>query len=278
MVTGKRKTKRQKIINQRIDAGCGQGRGIDYQPAIWIRDFSSKGLSTQSLGWKTRRVHHFFSSLEFSYFLILEWSAIVADIREQYPLTSEETLLIAQECGIEHPQIPNTREANVMTTDFIVTLCSNIGVVDVARTVKPIEKLSSKRVLEKFEIERRYWEKRNISWGIVTEREIDYVLVENMKWLHNFFYVQDLLPLTENDIKEIAFSLTQRVNALQIPLKDIAAECDSEFGLEKGSSLCVARHLIANRQWLININQPIKPEQKLILDPNSPLLNDLKHN
>jgi TnsA endonuclease N terminal/TnsA endonuclease C terminal len=274
MVAGNRNTKRQ-IINQRIDAGCGQGRGIDYQPAIWTRDFSSKGLSTQSLGWKTQRVHHFLSSLEFCYFLTLEWSTIVTDIREQYPLNSEETFLIAQECGIKHPQIPKTREANVMTTDFVVTLCSNIGVVDYARTIKPREKLSSKRVLEKFEIERRYWEKRNISWKIVTEREIDYVLVENMKWLHSFFYVKDLFPLIENDIKEIAFVLTQEVAALQASLKDIAEECDSRFGLEKGSSLCVARHLIANRQWLININQPIRPEQKLILHPTSPLLKDL---
>jgi TnsA endonuclease N terminal/TnsA endonuclease C terminal len=277
MVVGNKKTKRQ-IINQRIDAGCGQGRGIDYVPAIWIRDFSSKGLSTQSLGWKTRRVHHFFSSLEFGYFLTLEWSAIVTDIREQYPLSSEDTLLTAQECGIKHPQIPNTREPNVMTTDFLVTLCSNIGVVDVARTVKPIEKLSSKRVLEKLEIERRYWEKRNISWGIVTQREIDYVLVENLKWLHNFFYSQDLLPLTENDIKEIGVALTKEVTSLQVPLKDIAAGCDSQFGLEKGSSLCVARNLIANRQWLININQPIKPEQPLIIHPDSPLLKNLKSN
>jgi hypothetical protein len=278
MVTSKRKTKGQKNINQRIDAGCGQGRGVDYQPAIWIRDFSSKGLSTQSLGWKTHRVHHFFSLLEFCYFLTLESSLIVIDIREQYPLNSEETLFIAQECGVKHPQIPKTKELNVMTTDFVVTIKSNIGVMDVARTVKPVEKLSSNRVLEKFEIERRYWEKRNVSWGIVTEKEIDYVLVENMKWLHNFFYVEDLLPLTDDEIKQIALNLTQRVAEENVSLKDIAAKCDSQFGLEKGSSLCVARHLIANRQWLININQLIKPEQKLQMYPTSPLLKDLKNN
>ncbi len=277
MVAGNRKTKHQ-IINQRIDAGCGQGRGIDYQPAIWVKDFSSKGLSTQSLGWKTRRVHHFFSSLEFCYFLTLEWSAIVTDIREQYPLASEETLLIAQEYGIPHPLNPDTREPNVMTTDFVVTVRSNIGVVDIARTVKPIEKLSSKRVLEKFEIERRYWEKRNISWGIVTEREISFVLVENVKWLHNFFYVQDLSPLTEHDKNQIVVALTLGVASGKAPLKDIAAECDSRLGLVLGSSLCVARHLIANRQWLIDINQPIRPDQKLILRPTSPLLKHLELN
>lgn len=274
MVASKGKTKHQ-TINQRISAGCGQGRGIDYQPAIWVRDFSSKGLSTQSFGWKTQRVHHFFSELELSYFLTLEWSAIVTDIREQYPLTSEETLLIAQECGISHPLNPDTREPNVMTTDFVVTVRSSIGVTDYARTVKPIKKLSSKRVLEKFEIERRYWEKRNMSWGIVTEREIPFVLVENVKWLHNFFYVQDLSPLTEDEIRQIATPLTIGVAQAIASLRDLAAECDSRLGLERGSSLCVARHLIANRQWLIDIQQPIQPHQKLILRATSPLLNHL---
>lgn len=264
MVTSKRKTKRQ-TIKTRLNSGCGQGRGSDYQPAIWVRDFSSQGLSTQSFGWKTQRVHHFLSELEERYFLTLEWSTIVTDIREQYPLALEETLSIAQDCGIPHPVSPDTQEHALMTTDVVVTVRSRLGVVEVARTVKPTEKLSSKRVLEKFEIERRYWEKRNISWGIVTEREIPSVLVENVKWLHNFFYVSDLSPLKEDDIRQITAVLTLQVIQEKASLRDIAAECDSQLGLERGSSLCVARHLIANRQWLIDINQPIEPNLKLTL-------------
>ncbi len=271
MVNSKRKTFRR-TSNQRISSGCGQGRGIDYEPAIWVRDFSSIGLATQSKGWKTQRVHHLLSELEFRYFLTLEWSAIVTDIREQYPLALDKTLEIAQECGILHPLNPDTREPNVMTTDVVVTVRSSIGVVELARTVKPIEKLSSKRVLEKFEIERRYWEKRNISWGIVTEKEIPSVLVENVKWLHNFFYVIDLSPLTEDDIRQITAVLTLGVDQGKGALRDIAAECDSRLGLEIGSSLCVARHLIANRQWLIDMNQLIRPQEKLML-LTPPLLN-----
>lgn len=44
---------------------------------------------------------------------------------------------------------------------------------DIVRTIKPKDDLMDERVIEKFEIERRFWEKRDINWGIVTEEDID---------------------------------------------------------------------------------------------------------
>ena len=49
----------------------------------------------------------------------------------------------------------------------------NQNFINKARTIKRKEDILDSRVLEKFEIERRYWEKQDISWGIVTEEEID---------------------------------------------------------------------------------------------------------
>jgi hypothetical protein len=256
----------RKDINKRISEGCGQGAGGDYKPAIQVRDFSSKGLSTQGNGWKTGRTHHFLSNLEFSYFYALEWSPIVSDIREQYPLPIEETLEIAKQCNISHPINSDTQKSNAMTTDFVVTIRQNIGIVNQARTLKYCEELQKPRVLEKLEIERRYWELRNISWGIVTEREIPDVLVENVKWLHKTFHASDLSPLSERDIYQITALLTKGVIQEKASLKDIAAECDERLGLEIGDSLSVARHLIANRKWLIDMNQPLPTQirEKLI--------------
>jgi hypothetical protein len=256
----------RKDINKRISEGCGQGTGADYKPVIQVRDFSSKGLSTQGKGWKTGRIHHFLSTLEFSYFYALEWSPVVTDIREQYPLPIEETLEIAKQYNISHPINPDTQEPNVMTTDFVVTTRQNMGIVNQARTVKSCHELQKPRVLEKLEIERRYWELRNISWGIVTEREIPAVLVENVKWLHKTFHTSDLSPLSEGDIYQITALLTQCVIQEKASLKNIAAECDARLGLEIGDSLTVARHLIANRKWLIDMNQPLPTQirEKLI--------------
>lgn len=256
---------RSKTVNQRVTEGCGQGTGTNYQPAIWIADFSSTGTSTQSLGWKTNRLHHCLSGLEFRYFYILEWSPIVVDIREQFPLDLSSTQDIAADCGFKHPTNTNTKDPNQMTTDFLITIKGKIGEINQARTIKPADQLENSRVLEKLEIERRYWAERSISWGIVTEHEIPNILSENIEWLHNSYYPQDLAPLTERDVRHIATELTKGIATSVNSLKDIAAHCDDRLSLEPGSSLLVARHLIATRSWLVDLNYPLSSQFRTTL-------------
>jgi len=163
----------QITIDKRIREGRGQGRGSDYKPWLLVQDVPSQGLATRIKGWKTKRVHHLLSNLELSYFYVLEWSPVVFDIREQYPLLPlEETLAIAEQCGIRHPTDPKTQEPVVMTTDFFISVPQSIKVIEQARTLKTAKDLQSQRTIEKLEIERRYWQGRDIDWGIVTEREI----------------------------------------------------------------------------------------------------------
>ena len=59
-----------------------------------------------------------------------------------------------------------------MTTDFLITITNSGGTTHVARTIKPSKELENERTIEKFEIERSYWEERGIDWGIITEKEI----------------------------------------------------------------------------------------------------------
>ncbi|MEO0688448.1 MAG: TnsA endonuclease N-terminal domain-containing protein, partial [Cyanobacteria bacterium J06649_11] len=125
------------VISKRLDSGRGQGKGSSYKPWLQIQDVPSIGLATRIKGWKTNRVHHFLSNLELNYFYVLEWSSIVTDIREQYPLLPrEETLAIASNCGIRHPQEAQTKTPIVMTCDFLITIAANIEEIEVARTVK----------------------------------------------------------------------------------------------------------------------------------------------
>jgi TnsA endonuclease N terminal len=145
-ITAKTKAKRKK-------EGRGQGHGASYKPELRIQDVSSIGLATRDRGWKTNRIHHLLSKLEWMFFYILEWSPVVSDIREQYPLDLDETLAIAKSLGIAHPTDPRTREPVVMTTDFVITIKSRVNTVLHARTIKYTNKLSSRRALEKLEIE-----------------------------------------------------------------------------------------------------------------------------
>jgi hypothetical protein len=265
MAKRKRQTDKT-VIDKRISDGRGQGRGSDYKPWLLVQDVPSQGLATRIKGWKTKRVHHLLSNLELSYFYILEWSPVVFDIREQYPLLPlEETLAIAEQCGIRHPTDPKTQEPVVMTTDFFITVPRSMEVIEQARTLKTAKDLQSERKLEKLEIERRYWHNKNIDWGIVTEQEIPQALAKNVDWLHAFFRIEDLSALSETEIRRIATALTLRMVQGNVVLTDLTAECDDKLGLEPGTALSVSRHLIANRRWLVDMNKPIQPSKSLVL-------------
>ncbi|MEO1427569.1 MAG: TnsA endonuclease C-terminal domain-containing protein [Cyanobacteria bacterium J06633_8] len=254
------------VISKRLDSGRGQGKGSSYKPWLQIQDVPSIGLATRIKGWKTNRVHHFLSNLELNYFYILEWSSIVTDIREQYPLLPrEETLALASNCGIRHPQETRAKTPIVMTCDFLITIAGNIEDIVVARTVKFSKDLQSKRTREKLEIERLYWGERKIDWGIVTEQEIPLVLAKNVEWLHPFKNLEDL-ELSQDLIKRIAEFLLIRLAKSQTPLVKNTNFCDDQLGLLPGTSLSVVRYLIANRLWLVDMNQPIQPSEPLILE------------
>ncbi len=74
----------------------------------------------------------------------------------------------------------------------------NQNFINKARTIKRKEDILDSRVLEKFEIERRYWEKQDISWGIVTEEEIDKVLAKNI----SYYYELNDIIVTRGFINE----------------------------------------------------------------------------
>lgn len=263
----RRRGKGGRGISRNIKDGRGQGRGADYNPWLHIQDVPSRGLVTRVKGWKTGRVHHFLSLLELWYFYVLEWSQTVTDIREQYPLLPlEETLAIASRLGVRHPTDPLTKEPVVMTTDFVLTVRRGCSEVDQARTVKYEKDLLSKRVLEKLEIERRYWESLGVDWKIVTERQIPVVLAKNVQWFHQYRNLEDFAMVSAAEAEQIISVLTQSVGACgESPLRSVTLRTDDRLGLEPGTSLSLVRHLLACRHWRVDMRSPINPCEGLVM-------------
>jgi hypothetical protein len=109
-------------IERRLAEGWGDGTGINYQQWLRVQDVPSKGRIHRIKGCKTGRVHHLLSDLEAKVFYAFDFSLSVIDIREQFPLLPlEDTLAIAEECGVPHPTDPRTKHPVVMTTDLLVT-------------------------------------------------------------------------------------------------------------------------------------------------------------
>lgn len=249
---------------RRLKEGPGQGDGMLYRPYICVQDFSSRGQSNRDFGQTTKRQHDLFSKLEHRVYLTFDNSNLL-DIKEQYPLPLEITLEIARQCNIRHPTDRCTKEPIPLTTDLLLTVPLPIGSKCVARSVKYAVELKKRRVIEKLELERRGWQYFNTDWGIITDRDIDPVLIRNILWSYKFLNIDSLYPLSLNDIKAISKVLTNTVLTEDSPLCEAALLCDRLLGLEKGTCLRLARHLIASRQWRVDMSSLITATERLLL-------------
>ena len=256
--------KRREILDENkiekyIKMGYGSGEGKDYKPWVEIQDFASLGRVSRIFGWKANRIHHLLSDLEKNYFYLLEWSDIVVDIREQFPLLERPLAMdIAQRKGIKYPVYKGTDVPYILTTDFMITVRTDSGKLrNIARTVKPSEFLEKKRTIEKFEIERCYWEKKGVDWGIVTEHEINSAISGNIEWLHLCYRYEDLGFDDERYFNELAHILQDRLYKFDIPLNSLLTNLDIEYNTDTGTFLKILKHLIAVKTVKVDMTQRI---------------------
>ncbi|MDH7973046.1 TnsA endonuclease N-terminal domain-containing protein [Sphingomonas sp. AR_OL41] len=158
----------ERRIAQLRREGRGQGSGETYLPQIRVSDFSSSGRVHRRPSSKFERVVHLLSDIEEDTFLPFDGAALVADVREQFPLPRDETYELALAHGLRHPKIGGVLV--VMTTDMVVDFVDGRRV---AVSVKPAGELSNRNTIAKLEIERLYWERMGVAWHLVTEREIE---------------------------------------------------------------------------------------------------------
>jgi hypothetical protein len=188
-------------IKRRRKLGYGQGSGADYSSWLRVQDFPSIGLSSKRLGIKAERPVHAHSKLESYAETIFSFDTNVLDIRENYPLTRQETQTIAKEIGVKHPVYPKNRNPIVMSTDFILTLDDPENQTEAvsikpSHTVDP-DNMRAQRVLEKLLIEKIYWERRGISWQLLTEKDVAINKAINLDMLRTAMVAKELRWLDE---------------------------------------------------------------------------------
>lgn len=155
-----------------------------YQPFVKVQDISSLGRSHRVFGHKSGRTYHLLSDLELSVFLLFEWNTNVVSIDEQFALNLEETLALATEVNIKHPSIRG--ENKVMTSDFCITLNAKNKAMtsQMALQVKYARDLDDPRTIEKIELERRFWQRKDVPFHLITENDIPKTVSTNIKWLY----------------------------------------------------------------------------------------------
>lgn len=235
-------------IQRYISEGRGKGEGKNYKPWLTIQDVPSDGRVTRCQGWKTKRIHHLMSDHETRYFFLLEWATDVVDILEQFPLEREKTCKIAENKGIRYPQDTKTKTPLVLTTDFLIKVKQNQDVKYFARTIKPSSFLETRRVIEKFEIEREYWKQKEVNWAIVTEKDIPIPLAKNIEWMHSAYWLEDIDDYHSTDCQKLIHILLMQFERVeQIPMIDLLTQLDAQHNLNPGSFLFIFRHCLSRR-------------------------------
>ncbi|SFQ87191.1 TnsA endonuclease C terminal [Bacillus mycoides] len=231
-----------------IKEGRGQGELALYKPWLTIQDVPSSGRVHRFTGWKTSRNHHLLSDLEFNYLCFCDWAENVIDIREQFPLDREVTLQIAGDVGIKHPIDNKTNTPIVMTTDLFLTVREGSSIVYKARTLKLEKDLNDERVVEKFEIEKCYWEGQGIDWAIVTEKELPQTLLSNLKFLRDSYFVNEdeKLDLLMNEWSSFNGTVLENLQAF-----------DVRYNFEMGTAISLYKHALAKKLLKVDMNKKI---------------------
>ncbi len=153
-----------------------------------------------------------------------------------------------------------------MTTDFLLTVNKGQGVFEVAHTIKMKDKLLEERVLEKFEIEREYWERKGVGWGIVTEEEINKTMARNISYIHDYYKINDydvFQQLSPQHIEDLAMSLLNRLLDSSISIRTITNEFDLDTHLQIGSGVTLLYHLLARKIIVIDMQKPLNLEHSI---------------
>jgi hypothetical protein len=241
----KRRDATPSTIASWIARGDGQGEGEHYKPFLKVRDVPSKGRSSMVLGLKTNRTHHYLSDIEYKVHILSEYDHNVEDIREQFALLPwEETQEIAGSLGIRHPTYPYTRTPIVMTSDIVITLKNNQTHKNTIISVKPSKDIApenpkARRCIEKLLIEKTYWDRRKITWKLITEQEINHTRFHN---LNNFRAAVVARELDSLNVRMPAFlerfkinwkpdaTLNQILDATAANIRLSTYECFMQFG------------------------------------------------
>ena len=247
-------------LKRYLAEGRGTGEGASYKPWLDTQSFPSDGRASRLLGIKTGRVHHFFSDTQRRYFLLQDWlDESITDIREHFPLIDLTKVLEDKE-DLQLRKYLDENEHYVLTTTFLISKrMPNGEIVEFARSIKYASNLEKKSTLESLEVQRLYWEKKGVDFGIVTNKELDMVQVKNIEWL-NPIISMNFKHESKSDIEMI---IKSRYQTEEIPFNKLLEMVDADYGFEAGTAVQVFKSMVANRKAVIDFLHPINLRTKI---------------
>lgn len=210
-------------------------------------------------GMKSGRTHHFLSDLEFHYFLLLEFSDQVVDIREQYPLfATSKARDIAAEMGIQYPVFVGTQLPYVMTSDFVVTLQipgerKRLAVRSCKYEKEFVDPNSGLNTIDKLDLERAIWADKSVTdWKIVTEKVGGPTLFQNLEWLHKSVRMGGQLAIAADQQSQF-IELVMKVADGNRTMSSVVRAASSPTGIPYRSGMQLFKHLLWTKSIVTDI-------------------------
>lgn len=239
-----------------IKEGRGKGDLSQYKPWLTIQDIPSVGRATRAYGWKTNRIHHFFTDIESRYFYLLEWEDNVLDIKEHFPLLDLREIIKENDLNLEKYKSDDQTDY-IFTTTFLIKIKVGNRIVHIARAVKASSELEKKSTIERLEIERRYWKEKDIDWGIITNKEIPVTKAKNIEFILPSLELDKNEIIEENERNALSKILELKLNENSNTIREIVTDFDYEYNLQQGMGLLIFKYLIAKKRIEIDINSKI---------------------
>lgn len=259
----------QNKLDGKLKDNRGTGEYEEYKPFLKTQDFSSKGISHRVKGNLINRMYEFFSSTQYNAFLLIEDIALnkknpIVDIREHFPLWDLHELNIIDETfkNINFSDKISNLDY-VFTTTFLLTL-TNYSMCYEAISVKYVSDLSKRTVMERLELDRRYWEAKNIKWSVLTNEEIrnNRARLKNIKFYRPAYRLDDFEGVGTTNIDELKAAIIYRISNSEETIIDTLNQIDDQYDLDPGMGLLVFRNILARKEVSINYNREIDLRKK----------------
>lgn len=249
-------------LQRYINEGRGQGRGAEYEPWLNVHSIASRGRVSRVCGWKTGRVHHFLTDNEVRYFYLCEWSDVVIDIREHYPLIDlYEMTGILDDDLIKKLIDRKTGTPHILTSTFLITVKNKQGQEKhFARNIKEAREFEKSSVIERYELIRRYWCKKGIPWALVTPSEINAIRAKNIEWLHTARRLSDW-GYSEKQVEGELHLLIDMLSGGKEAIRYVIERFENEMQWERGKGLLLFKHLLATKRIMIDMDKPVDLNQ-----------------
>lgn|GEM_PF-3793660 len=215
---------------------------LDKYVPISKKSKFTRGRMTTLWSNKTGRTHYFWSKLMESVFYYLEYSAAV-DIREAFPLIEIANALSEEEMSLmSHYRNKTIDEYHQLTTSFLITMPDGSLKAIATKYSSDLKKKESIRFIH---LQKRFWsDYYGIEFSIVTEKEVDLTVVQNLKTIREIQFVEKEIP------EKITEDLFDEMRKSKMCIKDF---CEVH-GLDQLGIMTELRKKIFSRELKVDLH------------------------